>query len=208
MKAIYFKTIIAAILLFGLAVSVNAQTDTEKKMKELKERRALAREGKGLLTDEREANVGEDPCTMYDDDIWYAAFNQKEGTKGDPQLANTLLRLCQEQLKLKIKGRYQAVVRDYFNQMDIDGQSAVETHIESAGGMIIDAFLDDTREFCRKTSDVDARGNIIMYMSIKISKGDLVEKIAEGLSENKQAKVRFNEEKFRESALKVFQEDK
>jgi hypothetical protein len=45
-------------------------------------------------------------------------------------------------------------------------------------------------------------------MAIKISKTDLVDKIATGISEDKEAKIRFNEEKFREAALKVFNEDK
>jgi hypothetical protein len=105
---------------------------------------------------------------------------------------------------MKIKGRYQAVVRDYFDQMDIDGQSTAATHIESAGDMIINRVLDDTYEYCRKTTNVDDAGNIIMYMAIRTRKAELVEKLVQGISEDKQTKVRFNEEKFRESALKKF----
>jgi hypothetical protein len=211
MRNLILKSVLAIVLIFGSMQFVNAQTDTEQKKKELKARREIAKEtiGNGdednLNTLEREANVGEDPCTIYDDAQWYTGFNQKKGVQGDPQLANTLLRVTQEQLKMKVKGCYQAVVRDYFDQMDIDGKSAAATHIESAGEMVIDQILDDTWEFCRKTKNPDNAGNIIMYMSIRIKKSELVEKIVQGISENQQAKVRFNEEKFRESAMKKFE---
>jgi hypothetical protein len=204
MKRISVKTVFLFIILlagFGSLQMINAQT-----LEEIEKRKALAKAKVGLGTIEMEAEVLEVPCQIYDDDQWYTGANQKKGTPGDPQLANTLLRLTQEQLKQKIKGRYQAVVRDYFDQMDIDGKSSAATHIESAGDHVIDQVLNDTREFCRKQSKVDDSGNITMYMSIKISKKDLTEKIVEGISEDKQAKVRFNEQKFRESALKVFQE--
>jgi hypothetical protein len=206
--------LIVPIILFLFVVNqeINAQTETEKRLMEIKARKAIAKEvtqDDNLNTMEREAEVGEDPCTIYDDENWYTAFNQKEGIKGDPQLANTLLRLNQEQLKMKIKGRYQAVVRDYFDQMDFNAQTSATTHIESAGEMVIEQILNDTRECCRKTSVPDKiSGRIIMYMAIKINKKDLVEKIATGISNDKEAKVRFNEEKFRESAMKVFENDK
>ncbi|MDR1022365.1 MAG: hypothetical protein LBL94_03705 [Prevotellaceae bacterium] len=219
MKPVNFvKITFAALALLGLggAVTVNAQTATEKKLKDLKARRELAKEtvrDGNLNTLEREANVGEDPCTLYDDNEWYAAFNQKEGRRGDPKLANTLLASCKQQLSQKIEGAYRAVQRDYFDAMDINEKSAAVAHFEGAGEMVVEKMLKETRETCRKTSNPDEeRGNIIMHMSIKISKKEIVDKVVKELSQDKQLQqqlgVRFSEEKFRESALKRFEMDK
>jgi hypothetical protein len=209
------KLFTVALLLFGFCATPIGMAQSRKKKQEkplsiddIEKRKALLKAKEELNTLERGDLVAEDPCTLFDDDEWYTAFNQKAGGQGDPLLANTLLRLCQEQLKSKIKGRYQAVVRDYFDQMDMDGQSSETSHIESAGDYIIDRMLNDTRETCRKTSDPDDyTGNIIMYMSIRVSKKELVDKLATGIAQDKELKVRFNERAFRDAALLTFQKD-
>ena len=215
MNTIYFKVILTVFFcLFGLnTVQVVAQSKRNASQKtesidDIEKKKALLKAKKGLKTLERDVEVGEDPCSLYDDDEWFTAFNSKSGVKGDPELANALLANCQQQLRMKVKGRYQAVMRDYFNQTDIDSQSSEASHIESAGEYIIDRFLNDTQEYCRRTSDPDEeRGTIIMYMSIRVRKKEMVDRLASGLSEDKELKVRFDEKKFREEAMKVFQED-
>jgi len=204
---------IITLILLGLgSVQIsNAQTSTEKKLKEIKARKTIAKamvEDGNLNTMEREAEVGEDPCTLYDDSEWYTAFNQKEGRRGDPKLATALLQQCKLLLQEKIGGAYKRVTKDYFDQMDVDTQSAAVSHIESAGEMTVEKILNDVLTYCQKTSNPDDRGNIIMYMGIRISKQEIIDKVVKELSKDKELGVRFNEEKFRESAFKVFDMDK
>ena len=151
----------------------------------------------------------EKPCTLYDDDQWYTAFNEKIGVEGDPQLANSLLRTCQEQLKDKLAGRVQAMTNTYIDQMDTENGSYEREHVEGASQMIVDQIINETREYCRKERpSIYEKGKIILYMSIRVKKQEIVERIVEGIKNDTESKVRFNEQKFRDAAFKVFEEDK
>ena len=44
-------------------------------------------------------------------------------------------------------------------------------------------------------------------MSIRISKKEIIDEVAETISEDRELKTRFNEKQFRDSAFKVFEED-
>lgn len=161
------------------------------------------------ITNELDENASELPCTIYDDDYWYTAVNEKIGVEGDPQLANSLLRTCQEQLKEKLSGRVQAITTTYVDQMDTENGSYEREHIEGASQMIIDKVINETREYCRKRRpSLYEKGKIIMYMSIRVNKQELVQDIVKEMKNNVDAKVRFNEQKFREAAFKVFEEDR
>lgn len=151
----------------------------------------------------------EKPCTLYDDDQWYTAFNEKIGVEGDPQLANSLFRTCQEQLKNKLAGKVQAITTTYFDQMDIDGKSKAAEHIEGASQMVVEQIINETREYCRRERpSIYEKGKIILYMSIRVKKQEVVQEIIDGIQNDADAKVRLNEKKFREAAFKVFEEDK
>lgn len=150
----------------------------------------------------------EKPCALQDDDNWYTAYNEKLGVEGDPQLANSLLRTCQEQLKDKLAGKVQQITTTYFDQMDLDGNSKAAEHIEGASQMIVDQMINETREYCRKERpSIYEKGKIILYMGIRVKKNDIVNEIVEGIQNDAEAKTRFNEQKFRESAFKVFNEE-
>ena len=69
-------------------------------------------------------------------------------------------------------------------------------------------MVNEVNENCREvTTYPDSEGMYTMYMSIKISKKQIIEEVAEGLSEDRELKTRFNEKQFRDSAFKVFEED-
>lgn len=160
-------------------------------------------------TNKLNENAHEKPCAIYDDDEWYTAFNEKTGEEGDAQLANSLLRTCQEQLKEKLAGKVQQITTGYFDQMDIDGSSKAAEHIEGASQMIVDQMINETREYCRKERPaIYEKGKIILYMAIRVKKQELVQNMVKEIKNDAEAKVRFNEQKFRESAFKVFDQDK
>jgi hypothetical protein len=160
------------------------------------------------------------PCMMYDDDEWYVASGASRikmgGDNGGLSTAaiNKLLGECQQQLKMKLKGPYKAVIRDYFDQMDLDAQSTVALHIESAGEMVINQMLDDTMVDCQELGEVDDAGYAMLYMGIQIRKSDIVEGLvngmqkSEGLSQEEKSLVRQNESALRESTFKEFDKDK
>lgn len=157
------------------------------------------------------------PCQRYDDNEYYAAsgfIRIKAGGTGEKDftlLFNKELNSLRQQVKSKIGGRYKAVVRDYFDQMDIDANSTEASHIESAGEQIIDQILNDTEEDCREFGPVDDGGYQNVYIGILVRKDQLVEEIIDGLEKdssipaNEREQLRKNENAFRESAFKVFE---
>jgi hypothetical protein len=160
------------------------------------------------------------PCMRYDDDEYYAASGSlriKMGGNVAPDaqqavMATKLLGLLRQQVKQKIGGKYQAVVRDYFDQMDINETSSVASHIESAGEQVIDQYLNDTEEDCRQLGEMDEEtGYANLYMGILVKKTALVDNLVDGIMANDQvpqdakAQLRANEAAFRESAFKQFE---
>lgn len=165
----------------------------------------------GKLREMQALNDGayESQCTVYDDEQWYTAFNEKLGDEGDPQLANSLLRSCQEQLKDKLAGKVQAITTTYFDQMDTENGSYEREHIEGASQMAVEQFINETQEYCRKKTVSSTNDNkILLFMAIRVKKTDLLQVMENGIESDSEAKVRFNEQKFREAAFKVFENDK
>jgi len=150
----------------------------------------------------------EQPCQIYDDAEWYTGVGTRVVKQNSINTSATaLLRSTQQQLRQKIQGQYKAVVRDYFDQMDTDQGSYADSHIESAGDMVINRKVNDTYEVCRRNTEPDASGNITIYMAIKVSKKEIVDDIVKEISKDKQLEVRFKEDQFRKSAFKVFEQD-
>lgn len=212
MKRIRLIIVLAA-LICGVQF-VNAQTDYEKKMAELQARQQIANfiNQTNLNTEELKATTRENPCAIYDNDEWYTAFGQKEGRRGDSQLANSLLRTLQAQIHDKLAGKIQAITTEYFDQMDTEDGSYAREHIEGASQKTVDQFLAETQEYKRvETMPDEMPGNIILYMSIRVRKQDLAAQMAKGvakeMAQSKESQVRINEAKFRESALKVFDKE-
>lgn len=157
-------------------------------------------------------------CWIADNDEYFAAsgyFRIKYKGDGERDFTieyNKQLNSLRQQVKMKIGGRYRSIMRDYFDQLDVDSRSSVASHIESAGEEAIDKLLNDSKEACRQMGKVDESGYRFIYMAITVSKKEIAQSIVEGVEESKdipenvKKEVRQNEAKFRESALKSFNE--
>lgn len=149
------------------------------------------------------------PCYEPDTDEYYTAHVQRKMKVNQMTMQSTaLLRLAQQQMRQKITAAYKAVVRDYMDQMDVDDQYSATSHIESAGEAVIQKFVNDTKESCRKSTRPDAAGYITLYLAIKVDKKELTEEIINNIPEKVKEEVRFNEEKFREQTAHHFNQVK
>ena len=149
------------------------------------------------------------PCWQADDeDYYYAAAARRRGFNQQNTLATATLRAANQLMQQKIKSAFKQVTRDYFDQMDINENSEEASHIESAGERIVNTYLNDVMEYCREQTRPDGEGKIIMYIGIKVSKKGLVDALSNGISQDQQLRLRFNEQKFREDAWKVFEKDR
>lgn len=151
--------------------------------------------------------VVEMPCQTYDDADWFYATGVKRFKANQLNLTPTvLLRSTRQQLLQKLSGNFQEVIADYFDQMETEDGEYARQHIESAGLQVIQQLINETYEVCRKqTQFPDAEGYYTMYMAIKVSKKDIVEKTINKLSHDEELNTRFNEKQFRNSTFKVFE---
>lgn len=171
-----------------------AQEDKAKKEQDAAERANYRR------------NTHQMPCQMYDNDEWFYATGVRQFPISNINNAPTAtLRATQQLMRQKLSGLYRSVLRDYFDQMDIDAMSSTASHIESAGDIVIKATINDTYEVCRENTDPDESGKVYMYMTIKVNKKKFVDDVVREVTKDADRKVRFNEQKFREDAFKVFE---
>lgn len=163
-------------------------------------------ETKAPITSQSNVDVYDVPCWMADDDEWFYATIQRQFKQSSMNTAPTAtLRSAQMLMRQKLSSVYRAVLRDYFDQMDTEEGSYANQHLESAGDLVIKATINETYEVCRKQTRPDENGNVIMYMTIKVSKKQFAKDLVKKISEDEQLKVRFNEKQFRDSAFKVFE---
>lgn len=163
-------------------------------------------ETKAPASSQSSADVYDVPCWMADDDEWFYATAQRQFKQSSMNTAPTAtLRSAQLQMRQKLQSVYRAVLRDYFDQMDTDEGSYANEHIESAGDLIVKTAINETYEVCRKQTRPDEKNNVIMYVTVKVSKKKFTDNMVKQLSEDEQLKMRFNEKTFRDSAFKVFE---
>lgn len=189
--------------------TVQAQFDSELHQANA---RNIVRQSQNALTEETTSQ----PCWLADNDEYFAAsgyFRLKVGGAGERDFTveyTKQLNSLRQQVKMKIGGHYRSIMRDYFNQLDVDSRSSVASHIESAGEESIDKLLNDSKEACRQDGPVDESGYRMVYMGITVSKKEIAKAMVNGIEEGKgipesvKEEVRQNEAKFRESALKSF----
>jgi len=203
-----FSYILCLVFIFCSTFTLSAQSNRTGRNDRNRDREAKAK---------MKEETFEQPCMRYDDDEYFAASGYvrvKVGGEGERDysvVATKLLANLRQQVKQKIGGKYQSVVRDYFNQMDVDDKFSASSHIESAGEQIIDTYLNHTEEDCRQIGNTDESGYANLYIGILVRKVDLVDAIIDGMEESEEVPaevkndLRANEKAFRESAFKVFE---
>ncbi len=198
-------------ILFGVVLIPNANAQFDNELKN-----ANAKKVVNYANNDDDEETTSQPCWLADNDEYFAAsgyFRIKAG--GDSERDYTIefnkqLNSLRQQVKMKIGGHYRSIMRDYFDQLDVDSRSSVASHIESAGEEAIDKLLNDSKEACRQMGKVDESGYRMIYMAITVVKKEIAQAIVDGVEESKdipesvKKEVRQNEEKFRESALKSF----
>ncbi|MBQ9439926.1 MAG: hypothetical protein IJU35_04975 [Paludibacteraceae bacterium] len=200
-------------------MKMDSLKNVQREKDEAKAKAALEQEKQAAKQAQREAEeeqirkmnmVAEMPCQTYDDADWFYATGVKRFKASQTNLTpTTLLRSTRQQLLQKLQGKYQQVIDDYFDQMETEDGEYARQHIESAGRQVIQQLINETYEVCRKQTQLpDAEGFYTMYMAIKVSKKDVVEKVVDTISHEQEMQVRFNEKQFRDSAFKVFEENK
>jgi hypothetical protein len=153
----------------------------------------------------------EAPCTVYDDDEYFAATGIASGPatqKGN--LQRTALSNGQSLIRQKMQHAYEGVVKDFFENIGANKGTDVENQVIGGGTQIIMGIVNNTSHSCLMWSNVDDRGNIECYIGIKISKSKVANAIADNLSKSEKQEIRQHAEDFRKQAaeeLKKYKEE-
>lgn len=154
-------------------------------------------------------DVYEMPAAEYDTDESFGATGMAYGsrTQGGTVHQNALSN-AQEIVRQKIKHSYKGVVDIYSKSVGNNAGTDIINKIERAGTQVIDAVVNDTKETQVKWSSVDDKGNLYCYVGIRINKEKLADEVAKAVSkavtDEEEAKIGFNEAKFREQNADVF----
>jgi len=196
--------ILTIIMVLACSIQIYAQGPTSRDINEAKmDSIKQEHEFKKWLYE----NALKSPCYLIDDDEWFTAFNNMTGEVGDPKLANALLQYNQEQLYMKLSGRVKQMTSYYFDYMNISGDRKASNHIEGLCQKEINQLVNETREACREEIiHPSQQGKIVLFMSIKVRKMDLSKVMEDAIKNDAEAKLRYNEQKFRDAYSKAFED--
>ena len=149
------------------------------------------------------------PTFEPDTEEYFAATGTANGPRARMDvLQRAALSNAQSMIRAKMKHAYKGVVSDYSNYMGMESASSAMTKVEQGGDQIIDAVVNETMARDVRFSSVDSKGNVDCYVGVRIYKKQAAEKIVEGLSNDQELKLRFNEDQFRQRMEKVFKDYK
>lgn len=153
------------------------------------------------------------PCEIYDTPTEFAATGIFRGSANQKQEVhkNALLN-AQEIIRLKMKHAYKGMVSDYSSSVGNNKGNDIERKMTSAGDRIIDAIINETSENCLRFGEVQADGHLECYVSIKISKQEVAQKVAQEvqdkLTQEEKDRIGFNEQEYRKQMEQRFQQYK
>ena len=117
-------------------------------------------------------------------------------------------------IREKYHHSYKGMISNYSSTIGNNRGNDIETKLERAGDVVLDAVLNDAYEVCSKYSKVFDDGMIECYVAIEIQKGELAEKVAKKvadvLTDEEKEKIKFNEYNYRkqmEERMKNYKED-
>lgn len=141
------------------------------------------------------------PClsSSIDDDDYYRDLGI--GTHLNPQMARkAAVKAAQSMIKERLNGIVKGISKDYSGI--VSGQAPsdkVQGIIEGEFTTVIEKMLNDADKTCEDLVKLED-GNYRSYYAIQIFKKELVNKVADALSQEQELEIKFNREQFRKYA--------
>lgn len=140
------------------------------------------------------------PCVdaSYDD----AEFFRGLGTGTAANIGNSrkaAMSSAQSEIQSKLGGLVKGLVTDYNRTMAGDAGENTQRAMEGELTKVVDKALNDASKVCEKTLQ-DQRGVFNTFIVFEISKTELIDNMANSLSDNEELKIEFNRDQFRKFA--------
>ncbi|HIT48590.1 MAG TPA: hypothetical protein IAC34_03755 [Candidatus Coprenecus stercoripullorum] len=146
------------------------------------------------------------PCADYDTEEYFAATGTYYGSsKNLSALQTAALNHAQQLVHNKLSHAYIGAVDNYFSAIGTNVGSDVDNKFEGAGTQIINDVVNETGATCvRFDAYPDEKGNVNCYVSVRVSKEELADRITDFVSEDEELNIRFKEHDFRERMKESF----
>lgn len=109
----------------------------------------------------------------------------------------------------KMRHAYKGLISSYSNSVRNNDAANKQSKLESLGNQIIDDMVNDIKATRNPIlSDVDDKGNVYYFISVRVNKKELADKIAEYISKDEELSIRLKEDEFRKRMDEAFKEYK
>ena len=127
------------------------------------------------------------------------------------ELQINALQNAQDIVRMKMKHSYKGMISNYSRTNTNKLGSDIQSKLERGGEHIIDAIVNDTQSSAPPTINPDDKGNVTVFMSVRVYKQELADKISQYVSEDEELKMQFEEDQFRkrmDETFKKYKEEK
>ncbi|GHV69174.1 hypothetical protein FACS1894199_17460 [Bacteroidia bacterium] len=154
------------------------------------------------------------PCAKdgRDTDEFFGAVGIASGSKERmDELQLAALANAQAAIRPRLKNAYKGTVSDFTGSLGDDSGTNRAVGLKRAGDIVIDQIIDNTTVSCGpRFTAVDEKGNLTCYVAIRISKEEVVDKVAKRISRDKELQIKFDEQQYRkqmQETLKKYKEE-
>ena len=149
------------------------------------------------------------PCAGYDQDTEDYFTGMGIGENVNMQNARlAALNGAKQMINAKIGGLAKGLSTDYSRTMSGNAvQHDVQAIVEREITQVIERMLNDAEQTCEKMYQTEA-GTYQSHIAIRISKKEIIKKVASELSEDQKLEALFNREQFRKFAEEYMQKMK
>ena len=116
---------------------------------------------------------------------------------------------AQNLIRQQMAHAYRGAINDYMNAVGNNNGTDIESKIERAGTQLINTMVNEVKNSSEpKFSGVDEKGNMTVYIGIRVSKKEFINRVADNVSNDEELRIRFKEDQFRKSMEKEFEKFK
>ena len=116
---------------------------------------------------------------------------------------------AQNLIRQQMAHAYRGAITDYMNAVGNNNGTDIESKIERAGTQLINTMVNEVKNSSEpKFSGIDEKGNLTVYIGIRVSKKEFINRVADNVSNDEELRIRFKEDQFRKSMEKEFEKFK
>ena len=150
-------------------------------------------------------NTHQPPCFMLSCAQYFAATGIASGSRHQVGTTQRVaLTNAQDMIRQMMEHAYEGFVDSYFESIGTGAGTDIEAQTRAVGRQTIMQVVGVTDPICLQFSDVDDRGNVTVYIGVRIPRQRVATAIADNLSRDERAEIRERAAEMREEMNEHF----